>query len=219
MFPQIPTPQGRCRRLGTAGSALASRLENRGFGTEGEGCGVRLRRAQCFTPGAEQARAPARLLRHLCLLREIQPIPYRPDLERLLNLNSTPTVPLRRKAGIKVLLFQKILWFVVTFTTLAACDSIELRNGRHLQGKFIGGTATVVGFMTNGSVQYFSITDVLALIFDNSSELPLGGVQPQSMEKDSTLPGLSTKSQRPMTGRTIRSKAERASSDRSQTAD
>jgi len=120
-----------------------------------------------------------------------------------------------------VLLSQKILWFVMMFTTLAACDSIELRNGRHLQGKYIGGTATVVGFMTNGSVQYFSITEVLALIFDNSSELPLGSVQPQSQEKDSTLPGSPKKAQGPVAGKTIRSKAkaERVSSDRNQIAD
>ena len=120
-----------------------------------------------------------------------------------------------------MLLSQKILWFVMMFTTLAACDSIELRNGRHLQGKYIGGTATVVGFMTNGSVQYFSITEVLALIFDNNSELPLGSVQPQSLEKGSTLPGSPKKPQGPMAGRTIRSKAkaERVSSDRNQIAD
>ena len=81
-------------------------------------------------------------------------------------------------------IFQKILCFLIVCSTMALSDSIELRNGRHLQGKFIGGTANMVGFMTGSSVQYFSTADVLALIFDNNSDLPLSGLQPQSMERN-----------------------------------
>lgn len=62
---------------------------------------------------------------------------------------------------------------------LAGADSILLRNGRRLEGKYIGGTTTAIGFMTGGTVQYFATSDVMALIFDsgNTSDSPLSGLQ------------------------------------------
>jgi len=76
----------------------------------------------------------------------------------------------------------KVFWLVVLCTGLSSADSIELRNGRRLQGKYVGGSTTVIGFMTSSGVEYFATTDVLALIFDNSSEAPLGGLQPNHMK-------------------------------------
>ena len=69
---------------------------------------------------------------------------------------------------------------VAICSALAAADSIQLRNGRHLQGKYLGGTTSVIGFMTSGSVEYFATSDVLALMFD-ASEPPLNGLQPNHM--------------------------------------
>jgi hypothetical protein len=61
--------------------------------------------------------------------------------------------------------------------TLAGADSLQLRNGRHLQGKYVGGTTAAVGFMTGGMVEYFATSEVLVLIFDNN-ESPLSGLRP-----------------------------------------
>jgi hypothetical protein len=82
---------------------------------------------------------------------------------------------------------MKVLCF---FTKLACClaicagfaqaDSMQLRNGRHLQGKYIGGTTSSIGFMTAGTVEYYAISDVLMLIFDNNDS-PLSGLQPNPM--------------------------------------
>ncbi len=72
------------------------------------------------------------------------------------------------------------LCLIVICAGLAAADSIELRNGRHVQGKYVGGTSTVIGFMTGSVVEYFATADVLALIFDRNPDSPLGGVQPES---------------------------------------
>lgn len=87
---------------------------------------------------------------------------------------------------------MRFFWFLgkigillVACTAVAAPDSIELRNGRHLQGKYVGGTATVVGFMTGSTIEYFSISDVLALIFDRSLDSPLSGVRPDPMNEHS----------------------------------
>lgn len=47
-------------------------------------------------------------------------------------------------------------------------DAIELRDGRHLHGKYLGGTATALGFMTDHAVEYFPTSSVLVLVFDPS---------------------------------------------------
>ena len=47
----------------------------------------------------------------------------------------------------------------------AHADSLELRDGRHFQGKYIGGTPDVLAFSSEGTTQYFAIEDVLALVF------------------------------------------------------
>jgi hypothetical protein len=86
---------------------------------------------------------------------------------------------------------MKVLWF---FTKLICClaicaglagaDSLQLRNGRHLQGKYIGGTTSAIGFMTAGSVEYFATSDVLVLIFENNDS-PMSGLQPNPMKGNS----------------------------------
>ena len=85
--------------------------------------------------------------------------------------------------GMRLLRFFGILCcFVAAGALLAGADSLQLRNGRHLQGKYIGGSSTAVGFMSGGSVEYFTTSDVLALIFDNTNDSPLSGIQPNPMK-------------------------------------
>jgi hypothetical protein len=55
------------------------------------------------------------------------------------------------------------------FCAIAGADSIQLRDGRHLQGKYLGGTTTAVEFMTDTAVEYFPVSDVLVLVFDNAT--------------------------------------------------
>jgi hypothetical protein len=75
----------------------------------------------------------------------------------------------------------KLACCVAVCASLAGADSLQLRNGRHLQGKYIGGTTNAIGFMTSGTVEYFATSDVLALLFDNGNE-PLSGLQPNPMK-------------------------------------
>ena len=70
---------------------------------------------------------------------------------------------------------------------LATADSLQLRNGRHLQGKYIGGTTNAIGFLTSASVEYFATSEVLVLTFDNTSESPLSGAQPNPMKGQSAV--------------------------------
>ena len=51
----------------------------------------------------------------------------------------------------------------------AAADTLELKDGRVLQGKFLGGTQAVLRFEVNGDVQTFSTNDIVALTFTRGS--------------------------------------------------
>lgn len=85
-----------------------------------------------------------------------------------------------------------VVWIVAVCSSLASADSLQLRNGRHLQGKYVGGSTTMIGFMTSGSVEYFQTSDVLALVFDNAEPVLNGlqpkGLQPNRINGDSSQP-------------------------------
>ena len=51
----------------------------------------------------------------------------------------------------------------------AAADTLELKSGRVVQGRYLGGTAAVLRFEVNGEVQTFSTNDVVALTFTGRS--------------------------------------------------
>lgn len=54
----------------------------------------------------------------------------------------------------------------------ASADSIELRDGRHLHGKYAGGTESMIVFIAEGDVQYYPVRDVLMLTFGNDDGSP-----------------------------------------------
>ncbi len=97
-----------------------------------------------------------------------------------------------------------IVCFLMVCASLAASDSIELRDGRHLQGRYIGGTARLIGFMSSGAVEYFATKDVLALIFDKNADSPLSGLQPEPMRGESARAESSRDSLRPISAKTRR---------------
>jgi hypothetical protein len=60
------------------------------------------------------------------------------------------------------------------FVGAVAADTLELKSGKIVQGKYLGGTAAVLRFEVNGEVQTFSTNDVVALTFTGRS----GGAAP-----------------------------------------
>jgi len=61
---------------------------------------------------------------------------------------------------------------IITMTALgfllvsaAAADTLELKDGRVLDGRYLGGTQAVVRFEVSGEVQTFNVTEVVALTF------------------------------------------------------
>lgn len=55
---------------------------------------------------------------------------------------------------------------------VAAADTLELKDGRVLQGKYLGGTQAVLRFEINGEVQTFSTANIVALTFTGGSSSP-----------------------------------------------
>ena len=51
------------------------------------------------------------------------------------------------------------------FVSVAAADTLELKSGKVVQGKYLGGTQHVLRFEVNGEVQTFSTSDIVALTF------------------------------------------------------
>jgi hypothetical protein len=61
--------------------------------------------------------------------------------------------------------------------TIASADTLELKDGRVLQGRYLGGTQAVMRFEVNGNIQTFNVNDIVALTFTqgggNASAPPL----------------------------------------------
>ena len=51
---------------------------------------------------------------------------------------------------------------------VAVADTLELKDGRVVQGRFLGGTQALVRFSVNGQVQTFNVTEVVALTFTSN---------------------------------------------------
>jgi hypothetical protein len=72
----------------------------------------------------------------------------------------------------------------------ARADSLELKNGSLIKGKFMEGTQTSISFQVGSSVQSYDITDVRSLRFDSEAQdaSPSGPSKqpsvPSSLEKD-----------------------------------
>jgi hypothetical protein len=62
------------------------------------------------------------------------------------------------------------------FVSVAAADTLELKSGKVVQGRYLGGTAAILRFEVNGEVQTFSTNDVVALTFTGRS----GGATPMA---------------------------------------
>jgi hypothetical protein len=65
------------------------------------------------------------------------------------------------------------------FAGAAAADTLELKDGRVLQGRYLGGTQAVLRFEIKGEVQTFNVTDAVAITFTvNSGKTSAPAVAP-----------------------------------------
>jgi hypothetical protein len=73
----------------------------------------------------------------------------------------------------------------LVFAGLGFADTLELKDGRVLQGKYLGGTQAVLRFEVNGDVQTFPTHDIVALTFTRGSS----GRGPETAPPPPAAPG------------------------------
>jgi len=79
---------------------------------------------------------------------------------------------------------KRFIHFLITatlallFMSSAAADTLELKDGRVLQGRYLGGTQAVLRFEVDGNVQTFGVNDVVAVTFTHSSANPAAAQAP-----------------------------------------
>ena len=52
----------------------------------------------------------------------------------------------------------------------ARADSLELKNGSLIKGKFMGGAQTSISFQVGSSVQSYDVADIRSLRFDSDAQ-------------------------------------------------
>jgi hypothetical protein len=62
--------------------------------------------------------------------------------------------------------------------SVGLADTLELKDGRVVQGRFLGGTQALVRFSVNGEVQTFNVTEIVALTFTNNYGAAAGAPDP-----------------------------------------
>lgn len=72
-----------------------------------------------------------------------------------------------------------VLLVAVTLTATAVADTLELKTGQIVQGKFIGGSSMNIRFQVNGQEQVFATKDVLNIGFSDIGDASNAAPQPQ----------------------------------------
>ncbi len=67
---------------------------------------------------------------------------------------------------------------------VAHADSLELKNGSLIKGKFMGGTQTSMSFQVGSSVQSYDVADIRSLRFESEAQ----GASPSVPSKQTTAP-------------------------------
>jgi hypothetical protein len=65
--------------------------------------------------------------------------------------------------------FSMLAGALLLGAAFVSADTLELKDGRVLQGKYLGGTQAVLRFEVNGDVQTFPTHDIVALTFTRNS--------------------------------------------------
>jgi hypothetical protein len=80
----------------------------------------------------------------------------------------------------------------LTALTLAAsmawADTLELKNGSLIKGKFLGGTETEIGFQVGSTVQKYSVADIASLKFDSEGAANTSAPNALAPQPQSSLP-------------------------------
>ena len=72
---------------------------------------------------------------------------------------------------------------ILAASMVARADTLELRNGSLIKGKFLGGTDAEISFQVGSTVQKYNVADILSLKFDSegvaNAPAPIASAPPQ----------------------------------------
>jgi hypothetical protein len=95
------------------------------------------------------------------------------------------------------------------FVSAAVADTLELKDGRVLHGRYLGGTQAVLRFEIKGEVQTFNVADAVAITFTGKS----GAMStPPSDGAAASAPATAVSSQQPIVSQDVPPPAARPSS-------
>jgi hypothetical protein len=72
--------------------------------------------------------------------------------------------------------------------SIAWADTLELKNGSLIKGRFLGGTETEISLQVGSTVQKYNVADILSLKFDSEAPATAPPPQPQSSLPDAPAP-------------------------------
>jgi hypothetical protein len=101
------------------------------------------------------------------------------------DTDSEPAAPGKSREdriGEVIVKFNRNCGFVVLSlaASIACADSLELKNGSLINGKFMGGTESEISFRVGSSVQKCNCADILSLRFDSNRTTTDVPTQPES---------------------------------------
>lgn len=99
-------------------------------------------------------------------------------------------------------------------SSLSRADSITLRDGRHVQGKFAGGTQGVIAFSVGGATQYYDVNNILVMTFEGEGSDAQGASRPQQIP--SIVPESSSIQRQKFQSKSDKAKVKLAQGEKSQ---
>jgi hypothetical protein len=77
---------------------------------------------------------------------------------------------------------------IAALAGISAADTLQMKDGRVFQGRYLGGTQVVLRFEVDGNVQTFSTNDVLVLTFTGGSPAKTQAAPPANAPSDNPPP-------------------------------
>jgi hypothetical protein len=82
-----------------------------------------------------------------------------------------------------------LLAMLALVASMAWADTLQLKNGSLIKGKFLGGTETEVSFQVGSTAQKFNVSDVVSIRFDSEGSATAPAPQPESALPDAPEAG------------------------------
>jgi hypothetical protein len=90
--------------------------------------------------------------------------------------------------------FIAVTWVLLLFVPGLHADSLQLKNGNFVQGKYLGGTERAVQFQVNGKIRLYDTDEILSINFaaasadggipTNGAPKPSANMEPYSAPAD-----------------------------------